>query len=328
MNTSWVWRARLPRSYIWLLVIGFFQIGVCPVLAPAALLGLVLLLAPSAVSATPTPPAPARVTILYDAFGDRAGLERDWGYSALIEYDGRRILFDAGNDGEIFARNVRALGVDLRRLDFAVISHRHGDHTGGLAYLLSVNPRVKIYAPKERFGIFGGDVPTTIIRPDTALPPRMRYFGGRVPSELSSSTAWPRARFVRLDSLTEVAPGVAIVSTVSETPGTLELRELSLVLRTPQGLDLFVGCSHPGIEAILRATRPYGDHVHEIFGGLHLVATPDTAIERIAGSLRDEWRVDLVAPGHCTGEPAFAALARTFGARYVYAGLGTVVDLD
>lgn len=294
----------------------------------AALLGLVLLLSPSAARAAPGPPAPARVTILYDAFGDRAGLERDWGFSALIEYGGRRILFDAGNDGEIFARNVRALGVDLRRLDFVVISHRHGDHTGGLAYLLRANPTVTIYAPKERFGIFGGDIPTTIIRPDTALPARMRYFNGAVPSELSSSTVWPGAHFVRLDSLTEVAPGVAIVSTVSETPGTLELRELSLVLRTPEGLVVFVGCSHPGIETILNATRPYGNHVHQVFGGLHLVTTPDTAIQRIARALRDEWRVDLIAPGHCTGEPAFHALARTFGARYVYAGLGTVVDLN
>ena len=91
---------------------------------------------------------------------------------------------------------------------------------------------------------------------------------------------------------------------------------------------VFVGCSHPGIEAILEATRPYGDHVHEIFGGLHLVATPDTAIARIAADLRDTWAIDLVAPGHCTGEPAFDALARTFGARYVYAGLGTVVPLQ
>ena len=293
---------------------------------PGALLLLLLLRLPAAASPA-VPPAPSRVTILYDAFGDRGGLERDWGFSALIEYGGRRILFDAGNDGDIFARNVRALGVDLRRLDFAVISHRHGDHTGGLAYLLRVNPKVTIYAPVERFGIFGGPVPATIIRPDTALPSRMRYFGGVVPAELSSSTVWPGASFVRLDTLTEVAPGVAIVSTVSRTPGTLELRELSLVLRTPEGLVVFVGCSHPGIETILEATRPYGDHIHEIFGGLHLVATPDPEIERIAGALRDDWRLDRIAPGHCTGEPAFDALERAFGTRYVYAGLGTVVEL-
>jgi 7,8-dihydropterin-6-yl-methyl-4-(beta-D-ribofuranosyl)aminobenzene 5'-phosphate synthase len=290
-----------------------------------ALLGLAISASP--VLATPSPLPTARVTILYDAFGDRPGLERDWGFSALVEYGGRRILFDAGNDGEIFARNVRALKVDLRHLDFAVISHRHGDHTGGLGYLLQVNPKVTIYAPYERFGLFGGPVPATIIRPDTALPPRMRYFGGTIPAELSSSSVWPRAHFVRVDSLTEVAPGVALVSTVSRTPGTLELHELSLVLRTPEGLVVIVGCSHPGIETILEATRAYGDHVHEIFGGLHLVSTADPEIERIASSLRDHWRLDLIAPGHCTGEPAFDALSRTFGDRYVYAGLGTVVAL-
>jgi 7,8-dihydropterin-6-yl-methyl-4-(beta-D-ribofuranosyl)aminobenzene 5'-phosphate synthase len=273
------------------------------------------------------PPA-ARVTILYDAFGDRPGLEPDWGFAALVEYGGRRILFDTGNDGDIFARNVRALKVDLKHLDFAVISHRHGDHTGGLAYLLRVNPSVRIYAPNERFGVFGGPVPATIIRPDSSLPKRMRYFGGVVPAELRSSTVWRGAHFIRVDTLTEVAPGVALVSTVSRTPGTLELHELSLVLRTPRGLVVFVGCSHPGIETILEATRAYGGHVHEIFGGLHLVATPDPEIERIAASLHDGWRLDLVAPGHCTGEPAFDALARAFGHRYVYAGLGTVVELN
>jgi 7,8-dihydropterin-6-yl-methyl-4-(beta-D-ribofuranosyl)aminobenzene 5'-phosphate synthase len=155
----------------------------------------------------------------------------------------------------------------------------------------------------------------------------MRYFGGTVPTELSSSTVWPRAHFVLVDTLTEIAPGVALVSTVSRTPGTLELHELSLVLRTPEGLVVIVGCSHPGIETILEASRAYGDHVHEVVGGLHLVATPDSEIEHIASALRDHWRLDLIAPGHCTGEPAFDALARAFGPRYVYAGLGTIIEL-
>ncbi|HWZ59927.1 MAG TPA: MBL fold metallo-hydrolase [Gemmatimonadaceae bacterium] len=96
--------------------------------------------------------APARVTILYDAFGDTPGLTRDWGFAALIEYGGKRILFDTGNNADVFAHNVSALGVDLWRLDFVVISHRHGDHIAGLPYLLQVNPTVKIYAPKENFG--------------------------------------------------------------------------------------------------------------------------------------------------------------------------------
>src|SRR3954451_16634747 len=90
-----------------------------------------------------------RITILYDAFGPPSSLKMDWGFAALIEYDGRRILFDTGNNAKIFAHNVKELGVDLTRLDAVIISHRHGDHTSGLNHLLQVNPAVRIYAPAE-----------------------------------------------------------------------------------------------------------------------------------------------------------------------------------
>ena len=286
-----------------------------------------------AVSLLPAPHGPSpspgahRVTILYDAFGSRRGLTRDWGFAALVEYGGKRILFDTGNNAEIFARNVRALGVDLRRLDFVVVSHRHGDHTAGLNYLFRVNPHVKVYAPKEGFGVFGGALPGTFYRRDSTLPDSMRYFDASAPEELRSGTPWPEANFTWVDSLTEPVPGVAIVSTVSKTPGTLELHELSLAIRTPEGLVLLVGCSHPGIETILEAARPWGDHVQLFFGGLHLVTSPDTTVTRVADALHDRWRIDRIAPGHCTGEPAFAALKRLFGARYVYAGLGSRTEL-
>ncbi len=265
-----------------------------------------------------------RVTILYDAFGNRPGLTLDWGFAALVEYGGKRILFDTGNNADIFAHNVLTLGIDLQRLDFVVISHRHGDHVAGLNYLLRVNPHVKIYAPREGFGVFGSALPGTFYRRDSTLPDSMRYFDADSPAELRSGTPWPEANFSWVDSLTEVAPGVAIISTVSKTPGTLELRELSLAIRTPKGLVVLVGCSHPGIETILEASRPWSDHVHIVFGGLHLVTSPDSVVTRVAAALRDHWRIDQIAPGHCTGEPAFAALKRRFGARYVYAGLGTV----
>ena len=93
-----------------------------------------------------------RITILYDAFGKDASMRKDWGFSALVEIAGKRILFDTGDDRDIFAANVKAKNVDLTKLDFVVLSHRHGDHMAGLAHVLSVNPTVKIYAPKEGFG--------------------------------------------------------------------------------------------------------------------------------------------------------------------------------
>ena len=91
-----------------------------------------------------------RITILYDAFGPPSSLKMDWGFAALIEYNGRRIfLFDTGNNAKIFEHNVNQLNVDLTRLDAVVISHRHGDHTSGLTHLVKINPTVKIYAPME-----------------------------------------------------------------------------------------------------------------------------------------------------------------------------------
>src|SRR5215831_10834694 len=111
-----------------------------------------------------------RVTILYDAFGKSSSLKKDWGFSAFVEYNGKRVLFDTGNNADIFAENLKALGIDIKKLDFAIISHRHGDHTSGLSYLLSINPNVTIYAPKEGFGVFGAALPGTFYRKDESLP--------------------------------------------------------------------------------------------------------------------------------------------------------------
>ena len=108
-----------------------------------------------------SPDKAPRITILYDAFGKSSTMKKDWGFSAYIEYGGKKILFDTGNNADIFAHNVQAKGVDLKKLDFAIVSHRHGDHTSGLNYLLKVNPSIKIYAPQENFGVFGAALPGT-----------------------------------------------------------------------------------------------------------------------------------------------------------------------
>ncbi len=268
-----------------------------------------------------------RVTILYDAFSDNKTVTKDWGFSALVEHDGKRILFDTGNNAEIFEHNVKALGVDLSTLDFVVISHRHTDHTTGLKYLLSVNPSVPIYAPMESFGIFGGAAPSTLIKPVTALPERMRYYDGKYPDKIPTGYPWSGGNFHLVDKLTEISPGIFIVFTISKTPGTLELRELSLVLRGPDGLSIIVGCSHPGIEEILQAAAAIDTHVHFLCGGLHLVSTPETEIDHLVDNLKNKWKLAKVAPGHCTGEPAFLRLQKAFGDDYLYAGAGTRLEI-
>src|SRR5207244_11835910 len=78
-----------------------------------------------ALPAHATPPAsPTRVTILYDAFGGRAGLTQDWGFAALVEYGGEQILFATGNNGGGFGTNGRTLGRHLKIIDFVWCSHR------------------------------------------------------------------------------------------------------------------------------------------------------------------------------------------------------------
>ncbi|HEY9205517.1 MAG TPA: MBL fold metallo-hydrolase, partial [Candidatus Methanoperedens sp.] len=80
---------------------------------------------PTAASADPTK---VQITVLYDAFGKASAMQKDWGYAAFIEYGGKRILFDTGNNPDILAQNAKAKGIDLSKLDFVVMSHRHGDH--------------------------------------------------------------------------------------------------------------------------------------------------------------------------------------------------------
>src|SRR4029077_15997541 len=119
------------------------------------------------------------------------------------------ILFDTGNDASIFEHNVKALGVDLTKLDFVVISHRHADHATGLKYVLSVNPNVTVYVPSDGSNGFGGaPIPTTYLRADESLPTKMRYYGGIAPEHFTSGKLYEKGNFVLVNEMTEVEPGI------------------------------------------------------------------------------------------------------------------------
>ncbi len=294
----------------------------------AALLLLVGYAANTSATSASVSPANAQITVLYDAFGQTSAMQKDWGYAVLVEYGGKRILFDTGNNPDILAQNAKAKAIDLSKLDFVVMSHRHGDHMGGLAYLLRVNPKVTIYAPKEAFGVYGADLPSTFYRKDPSLPLEQRYYNGAPPEVMRFGPAWPGANFQLVDKNTEITPNIHLITLVSDKPGTLELRELSLAISTPDGMVIVVGCSHPGIDKFVESASAINPRIHLVVGGFHLVVASDPDIEKIVTALHDRFKVEYVAPGHCTGEPAFTALKKAFGDHYLYAGLGTTLTLN
>lgn len=269
-----------------------------------------------------------KVTILYDAFGDANNLRKDWGYSALVEHDGKRILFDTGNNAANFEHNIKALGVDLTKLDFVVISHRHADHSTGLKYVLSVNPKVTVYVPADRSnGFWGGPITKAYLRADESLPTRMRYFGGKEPEQFTYGKQYEMATFVLVNESKEISPGIFLLRTVSQKKTTLELPELTLAIKRPNGLMLVDGCSHAGIEEILQAASAIDSRTEIVVGGLHFADAPIADIDPVVDSLRTKWKVQKIAPGHCTGEPAFARLKKAYGENYLYAGLGTKLEI-
>ena len=100
-----------------------------------------------------------------------------------------------------------------------------------------------------------------------------------------------------------------------------------MAIRTPQGLAVVVGCSHPGSEKILEAATKIEPRVYSVFGGFHLVDVTDAEVSSIVTRFRDKWKFERVAAGHCTGEFAFSEFNRVFGAKFDRAGVGAVIGL-
>jgi len=232
-----------------------------------------------------------RLTVLYDNTIAVDGVESDWGFSCLVEGLEKTILFDAGTKPEIFARNVHALKVDLKKVDLVVISHEHGDHTGGLPILFKVNAKLPVYHPVSFSQGFRDAV-----------------------SKAGADT-------VPVTGPASICRDVYLTGEMGDA-----VKEQSLILRTAEGLVVITGCAHPGIVQILEKTKEIlNEDIYLVFGGFHLQQQSAEAMVEIIKRFR-ELGVKKCGATHCTGERQIEQFKQAYGEDFVSIGVGNVLS--
>ena len=227
------------------------------------------------------------ILITYDNNPYDARLRTSWGFSCVVRCDQKSIIFDTGGNSTILLDNMGKLKIDPKEIDIVVLSHIHGDHTGGLTGFLKKNNQVTVYLPKSFPQSFKNGVNSYVTSMEEVDAPR------------------------------EIIPGVYTTGELG-----IGIKEQSLIVKNSRGLVVITGCAHPGIVTIIReAKKIAGDKVYLVLGGFHLGGTPTTQINAIIQNFK-MLGVEKVAPCHCTGVEAKDLLHKSFGRNYIDVGVG------
>ena len=252
------------------------------------------------------------------------------GLSFCIEAGDRRILFDTGQNLAI-ANNARQLGIELNKIDTAILSHGHYDHTGGVQSLLACSSNFTLHAHPDVFD-------QKVKQQNDSY----KYIG--IP--LDKGAIEKRGAAVKLEkNPVEIAPGIMTsgeIPMISDFeavesgfyikadrvvfPDTLA-DDQALILDTGRGLVVLLGCSHRGvINTLNHVTRLTGKcQIHAILGGLHLVNAAEGKLKKILEHLHGRG-LEKIGVGHCTGSRAFLALANEFGDRVFLNTVGNQME--
>ncbi len=196
-----------------------------------------------------------KISIVYDDQSSK-GFITGWGFSAVIERDGKILLFDAGWDGIALLKNLKTANFDPKKFSHIIISHKHWDHIGGLNAVL-----------------YQTNNPTVF-----------------VPSSISSRLKAEITKFADLREVVDVK--AEITSEIWTTPqmktDIADLQEISLLIQTKKGIVIICGCSHSGLDKIIKVATKFGK-VHAVIGGFHGFDKLDY-LESI----------EVIIPCHCT----------------------------
>jgi 7,8-dihydropterin-6-yl-methyl-4-(beta-D-ribofuranosyl)aminobenzene 5'-phosphate synthase len=214
-----------------------------------------------------------------------------WGFSCFIQGPEKHILFDTGSNGDILLYNMKTMHLRAEDIDRIVLSHAHFDHTGGLASVLEVNPRVTICAPQD-----------TAVSLRRQLSPPTKVLDAADPIKLCDQ----------------------VMTTGSMGRG---LQEQALMIDLPPGLVIITGCAHPGVTNIVRRAKEISSRpVHLLIGGFHLMGHSRKQVAEIADELMDVG-VQYIAPSHCTGGIAVEYFKQRWGEHFVHSGCGARIVL-
>jgi 7,8-dihydropterin-6-yl-methyl-4-(beta-D-ribofuranosyl)aminobenzene 5'-phosphate synthase len=236
--------------------------------------------------------------------------------------------------GGVLASNVYKLGIPIRQADAVVLSHGHFDHTGGLSEVLKQSRAIAVYIHSAAFAAkFARNADGTA-----------REIGMPVPAQRAIGERTERP--VLTEQPTQVAEGLMVTGPVPRTtdfedtggpffldrdcrrPDAL-VDDQSLYFDTPQGTVVLLGCAHSGVINTLRYIQGLtaGRPIYAVLGGMHLVQAPAERVALTIGEL-DRLDVQLLAPAHCTGMAATAALWQAFPGRCRTCYVGTQFEFD
>jgi 7,8-dihydropterin-6-yl-methyl-4-(beta-D-ribofuranosyl)aminobenzene 5'-phosphate synthase len=232
-------------------------------------------------------------TILYNNVPYDERLETSWGFSCLVEEEGKRILFDTGGDGDILLSNMKTLKMNPRDVNAVVISHIHADHLGGLWRFLEVNNEVKVYLPSS------------------------------FPERIKKKVEKMGAKEVDVKGPMKICTNVYTTGELGE-----RMKEQSLIVKTDKGIVLVTGCAHPGIVNIAGFAKQFlQDKLYLAVGGFHLIGMDEKDVERIIKGLKS-LGVEKTAPSHCTGGHPIEMFRKAWGKDFYDMGCGKKLVLE
>jgi len=246
----------------------------------------------------------------------------EWGFSAVVEVDGYRILFDTGARPDTVLNNAKELGVDLASINEVVLSHNHVDHTGGLMTLrrayMPKNPDALSRAHVAQ-GIFAARRRTNGKPVDFMVRTRRDYeaTGGsfvmyETPVEIRNGV-WLTGPVPRKYPEKNWSSGVEIQDGAAWKEDTIP-EDMSMVFNTAQGLVVLSGCGHSGIINTLDYARSSirNAPIHAAMGGFHLYQLDDEKLRWTAGKLREFGLANFLG-AHCTGIEAVYRIRELVG---------------